>query len=120
MTKWWLPLTLAAVLVGALVFLASRELGAADEYAGVGSFVIAFIGLGLSLWTMRRAPAPDRTGTRNDALPGGPGADLAPTAVAGGLMIGTMHNEGSNVILQPQQEVHVEGPVYRPVERRRD
>ncbi|GID33295.1 hypothetical protein [Paractinoplanes brasiliensis] len=39
--KWWLPAVFVIVLVGASVFFVAVGLGDADQYAGVGSFLLA-------------------------------------------------------------------------------
>ncbi len=107
-TKWLLPLTMGAMLVSIVAFLATRQLGAASQYAAIGSFVVAFVGLGLSLWTtQRRATRADEPAeTQPDlAVPSG----STPAAYSSYTVTG-YH---SPMIVHPEKEVHI-GSMYGP------
>ncbi|MGV9368723.1 MULTISPECIES: hypothetical protein [Micromonospora] len=116
MTKWLLPLTMGMALVGILVFLSSHQLGAASQYAAIGSFVVAFAGLGLSLWSLRRKARGGETGeaSRPDPVAGSAVPLAAPAASTTWNVTGI----DSNMVNNPQKEVYI-GSEYGPKPRKK-
>ncbi|MCZ0980188.1 tetratricopeptide repeat protein [Streptomyces diastatochromogenes] len=68
----WSGIGVAAVGVAALLVVAFTDLGKADQIASVAGFVLAVVGLGLSLWAQfgRSGGAVEATGTRSVAAGG--------------------------------------------------
>ncbi|MEU8365874.1 hypothetical protein [Micromonospora tulbaghiae] len=109
MKKRVLPLTMGAMLVVVVVFLATRQLTAASQYAAIGGFLVAFAGLGLSVWRQRQDTGADET---EDARPNTVAAPFTSTEAvpaAGTTVIGS-HN---NVIDRPKRKVKIH-TVYGP------